>query len=139
MTTFQTLIVTYSIPPNALMSSLPENAYNIINLAHPEYVGSLPARKIPAWTPPQPPQNQRPTSYSQPSRPLHGNAIPAQQRLAPSPSLQGYGRGQAIPPMNRAYLTPGSTPGYPPGQMYSSPPVGTYRGVGRPRKYDIRR
>ena len=69
VTTFQTLILTYSIPPNALISSLPEEAYNLITLTHPEYIGSLPARKIPTWTPPQPlqppqPHIQQRTPYS---------------------------------------------------------------------------
>jgi hypothetical protein len=160
VTTFQNLILTYSIPPNALISSLSEEAYNIITLTHPEYIGSLPARKIPSWTPPQPPQPPQPhiqqrTPYSQPQqqqpRPNYQNVNQQQQhRLAPGPSSLPYGRGpqqQMMTPVAGSRpmynsSTPGSTPGYnnTPGQMWTPPnPAGTYRGVGRPRKYDIRK
>jgi hypothetical protein len=63
-----------------------------------------------------------------------------QQRLAPGPSV-GYppGRGQPVTPLVRGYSTPVSTPGYssPSVPMYSGGNP-TYRGVGRPRKYDVR-
>lgn len=64
-----------------------------------------------------------------------------QHRLAPGPSsLPGYGRGQPMTPAVRGPYTPSPAPGYTPsGPMWLPPNPGTYRGVGRPRKYDIRR
>jgi hypothetical protein len=136
-TTFQSIIINYSIPPNALISSLPENAYNIITLTHPEYIGSLPSKPFPAWTPPQPapaqppPHNQRGISYSH---------RPVQPQRTPSNTVGGYSGGRAQPmqtPVIRAYTsTPGSTPYTPGTPTYGAAGV---RGVGRPRKYEIRR
>jgi len=93
-------------------------------------MGSLPDRKIPSWTPPQPiPQANR-NMYAQHGRPIQTPVTPA-PRLAPGPT---YGRGQPLAPAARGYSTP--TPGYHPTPMYgSAPPALGHRGVGRPRKY----
>lgn len=150
-TTFQSLILTYSIPPKELISFLPEEAYNLIPLTHPEYQGSLPPRKIPSWAPPPPlpPNNQqqtppqyapRPQPQYQPSR-LSQQQQPT-QRLLPGPAQSAYrpGAGQPITPAVRGpYNTPGSTPAYQSSPGYQSTPGSGSRGVGRPRKYDIRR
>ena len=141
VTTFQTLIISYSIPPRDLISALPPNAYDLLALTHPEYMGSLPARKIPQWQPPPPlqPPNQQQRQMYQTPRPTP-NVTPQQHRLLPGQS-QGYRLGQSLTPMParpNTYTPLGG--GYQGQGMYNSaPPLGTYRGVGRPRKYDVRR
>ena len=141
--TFQLLITGYNIPPKALLSQLPSNAYNLIHLSHPEYTGSLPPKAFSQWAPPPSIPQQRAMSYSHhpQSRPLPMNTPQPQQRLAPGPSsVPGYPipRGQPITPIQRGGYTPQAPAAYstPAGGMYGTP---TYRGVGRPRKYDIRR
>ena len=167
VTTFQTLIVTYSIPPKQLLSHLPSNSYDLLTVTHPQYMGSLPARKIPQWQPPQQhhhqqqqhqshhhqqqPQPQRPM-YQQQQQPRPLPSLPQQRLLASGAAggvglaganMQAYSRGQSLTPMPRPNTYTPQGQGFPgPGQqgMYNSaPPLGTYRGVGRPRKYDVRR
>ena len=162
VTTFQTLIVTYTITPKQLLSQLPSNAYNLLSLTHPQYMGSLPARKIPQWQPPQqqPPshhhhqqqqQQQRPVYQQQQQQPRPMPNVP--QRLlpggaggvgVPGTNMQGFGRGQSLTPMPRPNPYTPLGQGYSGGGgqqgLYNSAPVaGTYRGVGRPRKYDVKR
>jgi len=125
VSTFHTLITTYSIPPKALISELSADAYNIIALNHPEFVGSLPSKPFPQWNPPQPLPPQR-NIYTPQNRILQ-----AQPRTPGTPAYSA-GRPQPMTPINRAY----STPGYgTPGQPYT--PLGN-RPVGRPRKYERR-
>ena len=124
------------------MSSLPENAYSILTLTHPEYVGSLPIKTIPSWqpplpTPPQPPpHNQRGiTAYSQ-NRPVYTPSNQQQsQRLQPGTPIGGY-RSQNATPIGRGYTpTTGSTPGYGVGTPGTPLYPPGHRPVGRPRKY----
>lgn len=134
VTTFQGLIVSHNIPPKALISRLPEDAYNIIQLTHPEFTGSLLAKNFPPWQPPQPASAQR-GGYTPQGRPIQGRDINQQRIASGTPSYR--------PNMNniqRYQGTPTSAPGYGSPAGYGTPgSMPPYRGVGRPRKYDIRR
>jgi len=127
--TFQDLIITHNIPPKSLLSSLPEDSYNIIKLTHPDFTGSLPARNLPAWTPPQ--------VYAQrPAYPTNRSLQIRDMNVQRGQSTPGYrpistpGHRYPGTPATPAYNTPGA---------YNTPVLPGYRGVGRPRKYDIRR
>jgi len=163
ITSLQSLILTHSITPSALQSSLPKDSYSILSLTHPSYTGSLPAKPLPQWQPPNPlPAGPPPhlnrginthhhhhqqyqlqqQQQQQQQRQIHAVPPQQQQRLLPGTPAGYQNRGTPVQQGGMIGRYPG-TPGTPltPVGGYPSPAAGGYnlqgstRGVGRPRKY----